>query len=475
MPTESSNKEKNMTIPYSPAHTLAPLLAALVLAACASVPALDPQTLPVAPAAFKQAQIHNAEATPQAAWWLAFADVPLADLQQRAERSNNSIRLAAARLAQARALLRGAEANRAPQLGVGAGAAREALPGARPTTLLSVGANLSYEVDLAGRLAQASSAAELDARQQEALLRDAQLLVQAELARSYFALRALDAEHALVLSTVAAYRGTLQLTERRFAAGDIPELDVARVKSELAATESDAIALQRQRSLLEHAIAVLVGETASNFSLPPAEWSAALPQVPAGLPSSVLARRPDVAAAQSALLAAQARVGVAQNAWWPSLTLTAAGGQASPELSDVFKWSARNWGIGALLSLPIFDGGRRQAGVAGARAELDAALARYREQALVAFKDVEDELAALHLLAEQAQAQARAVGSAERVTVLSESRYRNGLVSQLELLDARRSELRNRRQALQVRAAQYQATVGLIRVLGGGWGQGTAG
>ena len=130
-----------------------------------------------------------------------------------------------------------------------------------------------------------------------------------------------------------------------------------------------------------------------------------------------------------------------------------------PELSDVFKWSARNWGLGALLSLPIFDGGRREAGVASARADLDAALARYREQALVAFKDVEDELAALHLLAEQAQAQARAVGSAERVTVLSESRYRNGLVSQLELLDARRSELRNRRQALQVRAAQYQATV----------------
>ncbi|MBT9486764.1 MAG: efflux transporter outer membrane subunit [Rubrivivax sp.] len=451
-------------------HRLAAMLAALVLAGCASVPALEPQALPVAPAAFKQTQTSTTAATPQAAWWLAFADAPLADLQQRAERSNNNIRLASARLAQARAVLRGVEANRAPQLGAGVGAAREALPGARPATLLSVGANLSYEVDLAGRLAQASSAAELDARQQEALLREAQLLVQAELARSYFALRALDAEHALVLSTVAAYRATLQLTERRFAAGDVPELDVARVRSELAATESDALALQRQRSWVAHAIAVLVGESASTFSLPAAEWSAALPQVPAGLPSSVLARRPDVAAAQSAWLAAQARVGVAQNAWWPSLTLTAAGGQASPELSDVFKWSARNWGVGALLSLPIFDGGRREAGVASARADLEAALARYREQALVAFKDVEDELAALHLLAEQAQAQARAVGSAERVTLLSESRYRNGLVSQLELLDARRSELRNRRQALQVRAAQYQSTIGLIRALGGGWG-----
>lgn len=455
-------------------HTLAPLLAALVLAGCASVPALAPQTLPAAPAAFRAAQAGSPAATPQAAWWLAFADAPLAELQQRAASSNHSIQRAAARLAQARALLRGADAERAPQLGVGVGAAREALPGARPATLLSVGANLSYEVDLAGRLAQASSAAALDARQQEALLRDAHLLVQAELARSYFAVRALDAEHSLVQSTVAAYRGTLQLTERRFEAGDVPELDVARVKSELAATESDALALQRQRSQLEHAIAVLVGEAASGFSLPAAQWTAALPTVPAGLPSSMLARRPDVAAAQSALLAAQARVGVAQAAWWPSLMLTAAGGQASPELSDVFKWSARNWGVGALLSLPLFDGGRREAGVASARAELDAALARYREQALVAFKDVEDELAALQLLAEQAQAQGRAVNAAERVTVLSESRYRNGLVSQLELLDARRSELRNRRQALQVRAAQYQATVGLIRALGGAWGPAVA-
>lgn len=448
---------------------LAPLLAALVLAGCASVPTLDAQALPAVPAAFKQPQDSAVAATPQAAWWLAFADPTLADLQDRAARNNHDIQLAATRLAQARALLRGADANRAPQLGVSAGAAREAEPGARPASLLSVGANLAYELDLAGRLAQASNAAELDVRQQQALLQDARLLVHAELARAYFALRALDTEEALVQDTAAAYRGTLQLTERRYAAGDLPELDVARVQSELAATESEALALARQRSQLETALALLVGEPATAFNLPVGEWSAALPHVPAGLPSTVLARRPDIAAAQSALLAAQARVGVAQAAWWPSLTLTATGGQASPELSDVFKWSARTWGVGALLALPIFDGGRRAAGVDSARAELEGALLRYRQQALVAFKDVEDELAALRLLDAQAQAQARAVGAATRVTLLSDTRYRNGLVSQLELLDAQRSELRNRRQALQVRAAQYQATVGLIRALGGGW------
>jgi multidrug efflux system outer membrane protein len=241
------------------------------------------------------------------------------------------------------------------------------------------------------------------------------------------------------------------------------------VESELAATESEAIALDRRRAELEHALAVLVGDAASSFSLGAGDWTTALPQIPAGIPATVLARRPDVSAAQSGILAAQARVGVARAAWFPQLSLTAAGGYASPELGDLFKWSARAWGIGALMSLPIFDGGRREAGVQGAQAQLDAALAGYRGQVLVAFKEVEDQLSSLRLLQEQAQAQARAVTSASRATVLSESRYRNGMDSQLELLDARRSELRNRRQALQVRSSQYQATVSLIRALGGGW------
>jgi multidrug efflux system outer membrane protein len=170
------------------------------------------------------------------------------------------------------------------------------------------------------------------------------------------------------------------------------------------------------------------------------------------------------------MLAEQARVGVARTAWFPDITLTATGGRASTDLADIFTWSARTWGVGALLSLPIFDGGRREANINFARAEMDAAVARYREQVLVAFRDVEDQLAALRLLGEQAGAQDRAVAASARTTALSDARYRNGLVSQLELLDAQRSELRNRRQALQVKSAQYQATVGLVRALGGGWG-----
>jgi outer membrane protein, multidrug efflux system len=200
-----------------------------------------------------------------------------------------------------------------------------------------------------------------------------------------------------------------------------------------------------------------------------AEWTTVLPVIPAGVPSTVLTRRPDVSAAQETMLAAQTRVGVAKLAWFPDVTLTGAGGFASPDIGDLLKWSARAWGIGALLSLPIFDGGRREAGVRNARGELEVAVARYREQVFVAFRDVEDQLSALRWLADQAEAQARAVASASRSTALSNVRYRNGLVSQLDLLDAQRSELRNRREALKVRSGQYQATVGLVRALGGGW------
>jgi multidrug efflux system outer membrane protein len=455
---------------------LAPLFAALLLAGCVTAPAIDPASLPVAPISFKQ---HDdrwtlaAPAEPQARgqWWQAFADPSLTDLVERAGRANNAIQVATARLAQARAILRATDANRAPQVGIGASASRgtQADTGSTATTFLGAGADLSYELDLFGRLATASRAAALDAQAREALLQSTRLLVQADVARTYLALRAVDEERALVRETVAAYRDTLDLTERRYQAGDIAELDVARIRTEVAATESEALALDRQRAELEHALAVLVGEAASGFRIDASDWATALPVIPPGVPSTLLARRPDVSAAQSSMLAAQARVGVAQAAWFPNLSLTASGGYASPELGDLFQWSARAWGIGALLSLPLFDGGRREAGVQNASAELDAALAEYREQVLVAFRDVEDQLSALRLLSEQAEAQSRAVASASRATLLSDSRWRNGYVSQLELLDAQRSELFNRRQALQVRSARYQATVGLVRALGGGW------
>ena len=452
---------------------LAPLLAAMVLAGCASSPAIDASRLPATPAAFREgtAAAASPQAQTQAQWWKVFADPVLDQLVEQASRNNNSVQVAAGRLAQARAIAGATDANRAVQVGLGAGAVRQTDVTAnnQPKTVVSANANFSYEVDLFGKLSGASDAASLDAASREALLRSTQLLVQADVAQTYLNLRALDTERALVRDTLQAYRNTLRLTEVRFKEGDVAELDVARVRTEVAATESEALALDRRRAELEHALAVLVGEVASSFQVAPAEWSTALPLIPAGVPSTVLVRRPDVSAAQNTMQAAQARVGVAKAAWFPTFSLTATGGYAAPEIKDLFKMSARAWGVGALLSLPLLDGGRREAGVQNANAELDIALANYREQILVAFRDVEDQLSALRLLADQSEAQSRSVASASRATVLSDSRYRNGLVSQLELLDAQRSELRNRRQALQVKAAQYLSTVGLIRALGGGW------
>ena len=452
----------------------------VLLAACATAPGIDPKQLPEAPLAFKEGDGRWTLAAPAAAqqrgeWWKAFGDPVLDQLVARANAENNSLRVASARLAQARSITRTTEANRLPTVEATAAAGRfGGLVGNHsgpPSNFGAVGANLAYELDLFGKLSNASEAARFDERASEALLQSTRLLVQAEVAQTYLALRALDDERALVRGTVKAYQDTLDLTERRFRAGDVAELDVSRARTEVAATESEALALDRRRAELEHALAVLVGAAPSGFQFDAGAWNTALPVIPAGVPSTVLVRRPDVSAAQARMMGAQSRVFAANATWFPDITLTATGGYASSDLSDLFKWSARAWGVGALLSLPIFDGGRREASIQGASARLDEAVALYREQVLVAFRDVEDQLAALRLLAQQSEAQDRAVAAAARTTSLSDARYRNGLVSQLDLLDARRSELRNRRQALQVRAAQYQATVGLVRALGGSWGE----
>lgn len=454
------------------------LLAAMVLAGCASSVEVDSSRLPVVPQQFREGQAQFTTVTPASVpaagrWWEAFSDPALAALLDRVERENTSVQAAAARLQRSRAVRGSVDANRWPQVGASAGVARktEAGAGGRASNLGSAGLTASYEVDLFGRLSQESQAASLDVSAREALLQAARLLAQAEVADNYFALRALDVERAIVNATAQAYANTLRLVERRYQAGDVAELDVARVRTELASTEAEGFALDERRAALEHSIALLLGTTASEFSLPPTDWKLAVPTVPPGVPSQVLARRPDVHAAMHDLRASQARVGAAQAAWFPSVSLTAAGGFASPELSDVFKWSARTWSVAALLNLPLIDGGRRQANIDASKAALDESVALYRERVLTALKEVEDSLSSLRLLADQARAQEIAIASASRATSLSESRYRNGLVSQLDLLDAQRSELRNRRQAVQVQAAQYRATVGLIRALGGGWEQ----
>jgi multidrug efflux system outer membrane protein len=445
----------------------------LALAACANAPSGAPSPLPV-PAAFRHAAAPD-PAAPSApeAWWQVFDDPVLDQLEATAAAGNTSLQGAAARLARARALVRDARAARVPQLGLRAGGSRQGGPIVNAAggegTLLTTLAELSWEVDLFGRLQQTVDAAALDAQSQEALLRDARLLVQGNVAQAYFELRALDAERALVDAAAGAWRETVAITGQRLRSGSVAELELVRAQAELAAIEAQAQALQRRRTLLEHALALLAGVPASSFELPAAEWRAALPAIPAGVPASVLTRRPDIAAAQRAVQAAQTRAGLARTAWFPSLTLTASGGTASPDLGQLLAASARAWSIAAVVGGMLLDGGRREAGIALADADLDAAAAAYREQILTALREVEDQLASVQLLAAQSRTAATAVDLGHRATVLAESRYRSGLASQLDVLDARRTELRNERDALQVQSARYQAAVGLIRALGGGW------
>jgi outer membrane protein, multidrug efflux system len=452
---------------------LAPLLAALVLAGCANVAVPEPHALPASPAAFAGASPSTGAPVVQGGWWRIFADPVLDGLVELAIAHSTTVQSATARLAQARAITRTTDAERYPQLGLSLSSGRAGGDFNRAQDLSGplhqLRLDASYEVDLVGRLSKASRAARLDERAAEALLADAHLLVQADVAQTYFAIRAIDAERALVRDTVAAYRETLVLTQRRFAAGDVGDLEVARVRTEVASNESQALALDRVRQQLETALALLTGDVPGTATLAAAPWTVALPVVPAGLPSAMLQRRPDVAAARASFEAEQLRVGIAQAAWFPSLSLTAAAGGASAQLSDLFKASAGLWAVNALLNLPLLDGGRREAGVQSAAAQADEAAARYREQVLAAFKDVEDQLSSLTLLQAQRTAQSEAVDASERAMALTTSRYRNGAISQLDLLDAQRTTLANRRVALQVKAAQFQATIALVKALGGGW------
>lgn len=452
---------------------LALLSLVLALGACASGPTDVPLPFTL-PAGFRHAA-PVAPAAPAAteAWWQVFQDPVLNRLEQQAASGNTSVRTAAARLSRARALVRTAQAQRAPQLGVHAGAGRQGGPiinaAGSEGTLLTALAELSWEADVFGRLQQGVDAASLDAQSQEALLRDARLLVQANVAQTYFEVRALDAERALVDAAANAWRETVAITGQRLRTGTVAELEYVRAQAELAAIEADAQALQRRRAQLEHALALLAGVPAPDFELPPQDLRSALPAIPAGVPATVLTRRPDILAAQRSVQAAQARAGLARTAWFPSLTLTASGGSASPDLGQLLQASTRAWSIAGLLGGVLFDGGRREAGIQLADAELESAAVGYREQILTALREVEDQLASVQLLSAQSRTASSAVDLGHRATVLAESRYRSGLASQLDVLDARRTELRNQRDALQVRAAQYQATVRLIRALGGGW------
>ncbi|CAL4866302.1 Toluene efflux pump outer membrane protein TtgI [Asticcacaulis sp. MM231] len=455
--------------------------AAALLSGCATAPLQ--QASFETPAAFKGATTTSlAPAAPQTAqtWWLVFNDDVLNTLMSRAMEKNNDIKVAYGRLDQAQALLGASKADLWPQLGAGyqvihgANTSEIGTGSQKPATGHAIGATLSYEVDLFGRIRNAAKAADFDAKSSQALLLDTQLLIQSHVAQSYFALRALDEDRAIVRDTLEAYRGSLSVTTRRFEEGDVAELDVARLETEVASTEAAGAALDQQRAQLAHALAVLLGEPASTFDLTSASWASqpwasSVPVIPAGLPAKLIEDRPDIIAAEASLYAAQRRVGIAKAAWFPTLSLTANGGYAAGDADNLFEDVARNWSLASILSQAIFDGGRRNANIDYSKAGLDIAFAGYQQSVLAAFADVEDQLSDINYLKQQQTAQDQAVAAATRAMAMSQSRYTNGSSSQLEVLDAQRQLLAIRRQALRVRASQYQSTVGLIRALGGGW------
>jgi multidrug efflux system outer membrane protein len=297
--------------------------------------------------------------------------------------------------------------------------------------------------------------------------------LQADVAQAYYQLRMLDAEVALLQDTLALREQTLHLIERRQAAGDVSELDVTRARTETSTTRAELQGLQGNRASAEHALALLLGQVPSTFSFAPSPLmpDVQMPQVPAGLPSALLERRPDVVAAERNFDAATARVGQARSARFPTLTLTAQGGYASYELRDLFDWSARSWLSSLVLSLPLFDGGRNAANVARAESLLDESVADYRQAVLSAFGDVEGKLSSPGAVRAQSESLDVALVAARRSAELADKRYKAGEDSYLTLLDTQRSLLAVERQAVQLRGAWAASTVGLIRSLGGGWSQ----
>lgn len=417
-------------------------------------------------------------------WWSVFNDPVLNDLERQAADANQNLMAASARLKQSRALNQSARASLFPSLDAGFGPSRQKTSAAAESgsdsgsgaqqALWRAQAGVSYEVDLFGRVASTVDAAGAETERSEALLRSVHLALQADVAQSYFALRELDAEAEVFVSAVGLREQALKLVEQRFSLGDISELDVARAQAELATARSDAMTVQRLRAVSEHSLAVLLGKAPAEFSLAANPLEPFNLRIPADLPSSLLERRPDISAAERSMAAANARIGIAKAAFFPSLTLTGAAGFESGSLSNLFNWSSRTFLLGPLvgtaLSMPIFDGGLRKGNLANARALYEEDVANYRQQVLVAFREVEDNLADLRILEGQTQTQAQAVQAADRASTIARAQYTEGEEIYLTVIDAERTALQSRRAAVQLQGVQAAATVNLIRALGGGWG-----
>ncbi|MES2298582.1 MAG: efflux transporter outer membrane subunit [Pseudomonadota bacterium] len=444
------------------------LALSLSLAGCAVGPAYERPAMPT-PQAYKEGGdwlvAAPADALERGPWWTLFKDPVLNELITGVEVSNQNLAAAVAAYAQARALVAQQRATLFPTVSLGLNAERA--KDADTRYRFNIGS--SWEPDIWGGLRAGASSAQASAQASAADLASARLSARGELAANYFSLRALDAQKALLATTVEGYRRVQEITRNRFNAGIAAKSDVLQSQTQLANAQIDALNLERQRAQLEHAIAVLLGKTPADFTLAPAPWTVTVPLIPAGLPSTLLQRRPDIAAAERRVAAANAQIGVARAAYFPSLTLSASDVSAASRIGDLFKASNAVWSLGASLAENVFNAGATGARVDAAHAAHQAAVARYRQSVLSAFADVENQLAGARALGAQQELRRSASEAADQVEAQMLNRYRAGQVSYTEVVTAQATALSARRALVQAQVDHQNTAVAMIQALGGGW------
>ena len=475
--------------------SLFPALALLVLAgACTVGPRYSRPPAPTpAPDAWKTQppwqQAAPKDAIPKGPWWQVFHDATLDDYEQQLLHANQSLVAAQANLSQSRSLARVATADFFPQLGVDASGYRERGSGNRPLngeaptiingvvqpvppyteSVYTIPFSLSYEADLFGRVRRNLEAANASLQSTAADTANVQLVLTAELAADYFTLRELDAEYGVVQEQVGVQRKSLDLVQKRHDGGIASGLEVAQQATLLDSTISQASLVQESRAQYEHAIAVLVGQPASTFSVPAASLTATPPPVPLAVPSEVLERRPDIATTERQMAYENAEVGLARTAFYPHITISGSGGWQSTSITTLLNAPSLFWSLGADALQPIIQGGRNRANLAAARAGYDQAVANYRQSVLTAFQQVEDGISNLSTLAQALSTQDAAVQDARKALEIANNRYVGGVTNFLDVLTAQTTLLQSERLETQLRGEQMVSSVYLVKALGGGW------